>query len=143
MSCGKQNVDQAAFCIGCGQKFPGESTPAQQVGDAAAASPPQPTSFTIEKLPGAHKHTDTDSYLKDPSGKVLLVARRESLLHENYTLVDGAEAVKGFIEHKEHLTHSELRVEGTDHNAQGSVLVSSIRSKGVPPNSWIEDAHRA
>jgi hypothetical protein len=142
ISCGKQNEDQALFCIGCGQRFPNESTPVQQAGNAAAAPPPQPTSlFTIEKLPGAHKYSDTDSYLKDSAGKVLLVAKRESLLHENYTIVDGVEATKGFIERKAHLTHSELRLEDAGHNVQGSILVSSIRTAGVPPICWIEDAN--
>ncbi len=142
ISCGKQNEDQAVFCIGCGRRFPDESTPVQQAGNTAPASPPQPTSlFTIEKGPGAHEHSFTDAYLKDPEGKVLLVARRESLLHENYAIVDGVEVVKGLIEHKAHLTHSELRLEDADHNVQGSIQVSSIRTAGVPPNCWIEDAN--
>lgn len=142
-SCGKQNEDQAVFCLGCGRRFSDESTPAvQQAGNAAAASPPQPASlFTIEKGPGAHAHMDTDAYLKDPAGKVLLVARKESLLHENYTIVDGDGAVKGLIEHKTHLTHSELCLEDADHKVQGSVQVSSIRTAGLPPNCWIEDAN--
>jgi hypothetical protein len=84
---------------------------------------------------------DTDSYLKDPEGRVLLAARRESLLHENYTIVDGDEVVKGLIEHKAHLTHSELCLEDADHSIQGSVQVSTIRTAGVLPNCWIEDAN--
>jgi hypothetical protein len=89
---------------------------------------------------GAHKHMLTDVYLKDPSGKVLLVARRKSLLHKDYTIVDGNEGVTGFIESKSHLTHTSLNVQDANHNVQGSVGIGTFEQKGAPPNCWLEDA---
>jgi hypothetical protein len=44
VSCGKENEDQEAFCIACGQRFPDESIPAIQQAVDTAASPPLPPS---------------------------------------------------------------------------------------------------
>jgi hypothetical protein len=104
--------------------------------------------LTVEKGSGAHKHMLTDVFLKGASGKVLLVARKPSLLHEDYTVVDGNESVCGFIKSKSHLTHSGLVVEDASHNLQAAVQHSNFESssqvgpfrKENPPNCWIEDA---
>jgi hypothetical protein len=154
ISCGKQSDDQAAFCAACGQKFPDESSPSPvQQGAATAttavAAAAQPgTLLTAERGSGAHKHMLTDVFLKDASGKVLLVARKPSLLHEDYTIVDGNESVCGFMKSKSHLTHSGLGVEDASHNLQAAVQHSNFESssqvgplrKQNPPNCWIEDA---
>jgi hypothetical protein len=101
---------------------------------------PQVSLFTTEQGEGAHKHISTDIYLKDAQGAVALVARRQSLLHEDYTIVDRTESPVGYIGHKSHLSHSSFVVEDRDHIALGSVNLSSMREKGVPPGCWVEDA---
>jgi len=137
--CGVQNEDQAVFCTACGQRFPDQAAPVGQHAGAAAAAQPFPL-FTAEMGPGAHEHMFTDVFLKDTSGKVLLVAKRQSLLHRNYTIVDGGGAVAGFIEAKSHLTHTSLNIEGPSHDALGAVQESSIERKGSPADCWLEDA---
>jgi len=148
MSCGKQNEDQAAFCTACGKRFQDEPSASQvQQNAAASATTQQSTLLTAEKGPGAHKHMLTDVFLKDSSGKVLLVARKPSLLHENYDIVDGNEGVAGFMKPIHHLTHSGLGVEDGSHTLQAAVQRSNIESSSQlgpltrqnPPNCWIED----
>jgi hypothetical protein len=89
---------------------------------------------------GTHEHMLTDVYLKDPAGKVLLAARKQSLLHGDYTIVDGNEGVTGFIEQKTHLTHKTMSVEDAKRNIQGSVQVSNVSENRAPPKCWLEDA---
>ncbi|MDA4114720.1 MAG: zinc ribbon domain-containing protein [Thaumarchaeota archaeon] len=134
--CGKQNDDQAVFCTACGQPFGDQAVPAvQQIG----ASAPVPSLLTAEMGTGAHEHMLTDVYLKDSAGRVLLVARKQSLLHAEYTIVDGKESVTGFIEQKTHLTHRTLSVEDADHKVVGSVQISNVSENRAPPSCWLED----
>jgi hypothetical protein len=137
--CGKPNDDQAVFCTACGQRFPGQTAPAvPQAGAAPAAQPSQ--LFAAELRPGAHKHMPTDVYLTDSSGKVQLVARKQSLLHQDYTIVDGNESVTGFIKSEGHLTHTSLNVQDANHSTQASVQLGRIEQQGRAPNCWLEDA---
>jgi hypothetical protein len=139
--CGKANDDQAVFCIACGQRFPDQTPPPSvlQAVPAPAPSSQATNVFTAEIGPGAHEHMLTDVYLKDSTGKVLLVARKKSLLHAEYTVVDGDEGVIGFIEQKTHLTHRTVSIEDTNHNVQGSVQISNIEKNRAPPSCWLED----
>jgi hypothetical protein len=83
----------------------------------------------------------TDMYLRDFGGQVVLVARLQSLLHRNYTVVDGTGAVSGQIVEKTHLTHSTYGFEDLGSNTIGAVGVSNVeRRRGIPPSCWIEDA---
>lgn len=147
--CGKQNDDEAVFCAACGQKFQDESAPSTVQQSASVAVGAQPsTLLTVERGPGAHGHMLTDVYLKDASGKVLLVARKPSLLHRDYVIVDGNEAVVGFLKPSTHLTHSGMSLEDSNHNLQAVIQQSNIESStqvGLirqrnPPKCWIEDA---
>lgn len=137
--CGQMNDDQAFFCTACGKSFP-----AQQAPDSPApiqpGPPPPSTQYTAEKGPGAHKHTLTDVYLRDSQGKLIVVARLQSLLHRNYTIVDGAEAVTGFIEEKTHITHRTFTLQDASHNSLGAVSVSNVEQNRTPPNCWVDDA---
>jgi len=136
-SCGTQNDDAAVFCTSCGQRFPGaESAPEGAPQQAAPAD----TTYTVELGTGAHKHMYTDLFLKDSSGALLLVAKRPSILHRNYTIVDGAESVKGFIESKEHLTQIEFDIMDPTRSVQGSVRRSNEQRRGMPPDCWLQDA---
>jgi len=139
--CGIVNEDQAVFCMGCGQRFAGQSAPPP--GQQAAPSPglqgQAASVFTAELGPGAHEHMLTDVYLRDQAGNLLLVARKKSLLHSEYTVVDGDEKVAGFIEQKTHLTHRTISIEDAGHNVQASVQVSNVEKNRAPPSCWIED----
>jgi len=150
MKCGKQNDDQAKFCLACGQKFPDESAPSPVQQGAVAGGAAQPgTLLTVELGTGAHAHMLSDVYLRDASGKVLLVARKPSLLHGDYTIVDGNEAVVGFLKSSVHLTHSGLKLEDSNHNLQVVIQRSNVQSsvhvgpytQFSPPKCWIEDAY--
>jgi hypothetical protein len=100
--------------------------------------------FNIETGAGAHAHSFTDVFLRDSGGKLLLVARRPSLLHQNYTIVDGSEKVTGFIEKADHLTHISFVVQDANHAAIASVQVGRMRveinGRRQPPSCWLEDA---
>lgn len=137
-SCGRQNEDQAAFCTGCGQKFPEASDTSQTIPVAAQAQPA--SVFTVEQGPGAHAHMMTDFFLKDAGGKALLTAKLQSLLHENYTIVDAGGATIGRLETKTHLTHRTMSLVDADGGFQQAVSVGSVHSKGVLPGCWLEDA---
>ena len=150
-NCGRQNEDQAEFCSACGQKLPDEPSPLPvQQGATASAATQQGSLLTFEWGPGAHEHVFTDVYLKDSSGKVLLVARKPSLLHGNYTIVDGNESVTGFLKPIVHLTHSGMGLEDLNHNLQAVIQHSNIQSstrigpfvERSPPKYWIEDAQQ-
>jgi hypothetical protein len=79
---------------------------------------------------------------------VLLVARKPSLLHKDYVIVDGNWLVVGFLKPSTHLTHSGLSIEDSNHNLQAVVQQSNIESftqvgplrQPNPPKCWIEDA---
>jgi len=139
--CGKANDDQAVFCMGCGQRFAdqGASTPAQEMAQGPALPAQSPSLLTAELGPGAHEHMLTDVYLRDQAGNLLLVARKKSLLHSEYTLVDGTEKVVGFIEPKTHLTHRTISLEDAGHNVQLAVQVSNVEKNRTPPSCWLED----
>ncbi len=130
--CGKENDDQAIFCTACGEKFVDSSSFHPQIQNPGI-------SLTSEIGPGAHKHTLTDFYLKDSSGQVRLVARKPSLLHGNYDLVDKDGLAVGYITPKEHLGHKSLIVETSTHVAEHVVQASNIRQSGIPPKCWVED----
>jgi hypothetical protein len=90
----------------------------------------------------------TDVYLRDASGKVLMVARKPSLLHRDYVIVDGDGSVVGFLKSSTHLTHSGMSIEDSSHNLQAVVQQSNFESSTQvgplrqrnPPKCWIEDA---
>jgi hypothetical protein len=130
--CGIENDDdRAIFCTACGVKFSDTSSFQPQINQAIV--------LTSEIGPGAHKHTPTDFYLKDAAGEVKIIARKPSLLHESYNLVDKQELEVGYITRKEHLGHKSLIVESKEHVATQVVQVSNIRQKGIPPKCWVED----
>ena len=139
MRCGQANVDEAAFCTACGQGFPALAQPVPPT----PAPPPPPQAgvgYTTELVPGAHKHMLTDTCLRDATGRVLLVARKQSLLHAEYTIVDGNETVTGFMKPQSHLTHHTSIVEDAGHDLLGSVQVSNVSQDRRPPSCWVEDA---
>lgn len=137
--CGAENDGQAIFCISCGQKFPEQPSP-QIAQPGAPAGAQSPSVFTAEIGPGAHQHMLTDVYLRDASGNLTLVAKRQSMLHMDYDLADGNGTVVGFIEPKTHMTHRSLILKDASHNTQAIVQLSSLQQRGALPNCWIEDA---
>jgi len=146
--CGKQNDDQAVFCLACGQKFQDQSAPSRVQQSASVAAGAQlSTLLTVERGPGAHGNMLTDVYLRDASGQVLMVARKPSLLHRDYVIVDGNGVVVGFLKPSMHLTHSGMSIEDSNHNLQAVVQQSNLQSSTHagplrlrnPPKCWIED----
>jgi len=135
--CGQENADEAAFCIACGQSFGSQVQPAVQT----TTQTPSPTGsrYTTEMGPGAHQHMLTDVYLKDSAGNVLLVARKQSLLHAEYTIVDGSEKTTGFIKEQTHLTHRTFSLEDVNHTLRLSVQSSNVSQNRRPPSTWLED----
>ena len=146
ISCGKQNEDGAAFCVSCGHKFP-DSLPQTTPSAAPDIMHQAGLQLWAELDTGAHQHVLTDVYLRDSFGKTLLVARKPSLLHDNYTMVDGSEAVVGFLTPKMHLTHSSMTLEDPNHAALGTVQHGTLEStrrvgpyvERTPPKCWVED----
>jgi len=144
MQCGKENGDDAVFCIGCGQRFPEVSPPQAPSPPQSGWAPPQPQQpllYTAETGPGVHQHMFTDVFLKDSAGSVILVARKPSLIHQNYNIVDANGNAVGFIESKTHLTHRSMVVEDVNHTPQGVVQLSNVSENRLPPSCWLEDAN--
>lgn len=131
--CGQAADDQALYCTSCGKAFPAPSAP------AAAPTQNQSAVYTSQVEGGAHKHILTDVYLRDSTGKTVLVAKRDSMLHQNYTMVDGSETTAGYIEEKTHLTHRSFTVQDANHVPIGSVNISNLQSGRGSPRSWLED----
>ena len=141
--CGQPNDDQALFCNSCGKGIQTLTQPSPS--PAPAANPiaqEEPGLFKAEWASGAHKHIMTDMYLRDSGNEVLLVAKRQSLLHRNYTVENGTGAAMGQIEEKTHLTHRTFSFVDYASNTLGAVCVSNVQlRKGVAPDAWIEDAY--
>jgi len=101
-----------------------------------------------ERGPGAHQHVYTDIYLRNASGELLLAAKKPSLLHGDYTIVDGSGSTAGLLTSKTHLTHSEVTLQDANHVPQGSVQHSNFEStrrvglysQRIPPKCWFVDA---
>jgi hypothetical protein len=140
--CGQPNDDQALFCTSCGKEFPTQAAPPSSPVPTIESIEQQPSgSYTAELEPGIHGHMRTDVYLKDSGAQVVLVAKLQSLLHKNYTVVDGEGVTKGRIVQKTHLTHVTYSFEDTVSNTLGVVAVSNVqRGQGAPRSCWIEDA---
>ena len=143
-ACGKENDDQATFCTSCGQKFPDQPSPTVQPLDQDMFG----LQLMAERGPGAHQHVFTDIYLRNASGELLLAAKKPSLLHGDYTIVDGNGVTAGSLTPKAHLTHSEITLQDANRVPQGSVQHNNFESsrqmglyrQRVPPKCWFVDA---
>jgi len=139
--CGQPSDDQALFCTSCGKGFPTQAAPPSSAPTIESIEQQPSGSYTAELEPGIHKHMRTDVYLKDSGAQVVLVAKLQSLLHKNYTVVDGEGVTKGQIVQKTHFTHVTYSFEDGSSNSLGAVSVSSVQhGKGTPRSCWIEDA---
>lgn len=142
--CGRQNEDQAAFCVGCGAAFPQVEQPLSAVppADRDLAQPPFAT-FTAEMGPGAHEHIFSDVFLRDNRGAVVCIAKRPSMLHENFEIVDPQGQMKGTVNRKIHLMRNSAEICDSDKKVLGVVQVKSVAHSGrrmVLPRCWLEDA---
>jgi hypothetical protein len=142
MSCGSQNEDQAAFCAACGAPLPEvvQGAPAGSPGEGAAAQQAFAT-FTAEMGPGAHEHIFTDVSLKDDKGAVVYIAKRPSMLHENFEIVNPQGETKGRVSRKMHLTHQSFEICDPYDNVL-NVFNVGTRRRNVPPHCWLEDASK-
>ena len=140
VNCGKENGDQAEYCAACGSRFPSDPSFSAQQAHTDDSNQTQPGLFTVERGPGAHEHILSDFYLKDSGGRLVLAAKKQSLLHASFNIVNSQEEIMGFITPKQHLSHKSLNVESETHEIQQTVQVSTIRGKGQPPKCWVEDS---
>jgi hypothetical protein len=106
-------------------------------------SAPQSVLYTIERGTGDHKHMDTDLYLKDAAGRILVGAKAQSAvaLRKNFTIVDANGGPTGYIETQGALIHYTLTVQDFAHNVIGQVLIGGIHQRGTPPECSIQDAN--
>ncbi len=146
--CGAENEDDALYCSACGKKFPEQGAPAppeEPIAPTVTEAPVPPESqsppvFTAEMGTGSYKHLLTDVYLKDSTGKLVLVARRQSLLNHDYTVEDGDGSTVGFFSQETHLTQRTRPVKDAGHNVVGVVQVGNLQRSRSTPNCWLEDA---
>jgi hypothetical protein len=138
MRCGTENEDGATFCVGCGQRFP-DRVAASSTQAVAGPAQAQPALYAAEMSSGAHAHLLTDVSLRDSTNRVVMIARKPSLLHPDYNLADGNEGVAGFIGTQTHLGHKTHSVEDANHVALGAVQVSNFSQNRAPPSCWLED----
>lgn len=146
MSCGKQNEDQAAFCVACGVALPEvkQGPPAGPPAESVTSQPPF-ASFLAEMGPGEHEHVSSDISLKDDKGVVVYTVKRPSLLHERFEIVDSQGQTKGRVNRKMHLSHTSFEICDPD----GKVLnVFNIKQHAIvngrrrPPDCWLEDVSK-
>jgi hypothetical protein len=96
--------------------------------------------FVAEMVPGNHQHILTDIALSDTNGNRLLLAKKPSMLHLHFEIVDPQGAKEGEVNHKQHLTHQSFEVSDLMGSLLGRVNVGAHR-RGTPPNVWVEDSN--
>ena len=139
MRCGKQNEDQAAFCVACGAALPvvQQGPSAGSSAERAVAQPPSVT-FTAETEHLGQGYALPDISLKDDQGAVVYVAKRKPL-HQSFEIYDSQGETKGSVNHKMHATHTSFEVCDPYKNVLNVIGVGP-HNKGSPPNCWLEDA---
>jgi hypothetical protein len=135
MKCGRENTDQSAFCEACGAPFPEVQPP---------PAPPQSVkSFVVVKVAGEHQHVVSDYAFDGPDGRRTMTARKTSMIHETYDIVDAGGYAVAKLNHKTHLTSTEMEIYDSAQN-----LVYVVHFKGRQqgtgfarfPNTWVTDA---
>ena len=96
--------------------------------------------FVAELVPGNHQHILTDIALSDASGNQALLARKPSMLHVHYEIVNPHGVKEGEVNHKQHLTHQSFEVSDLMGSVLGRINVGAHR-RGTPPNIWVEDSN--
>jgi len=133
--CGRQNDDQAAYCVACGTPLLQEPA-ASRVWDAV----PQTAYRTLhaEMTAGEHQHILTNIVFKDDMGVVVFTAKRPSLIHENFDILDVGGQTQGHVSRTMHLNGSSFEISDASQNVVNVVQIRSHR-RGVPPTCWLED----
>jgi len=138
MRCGRQNEDQAAFCVACGNAFPAVQldTSAGPSGEAPVAQAPSAT-FTVTTGPYGQGHGVPVISLMDSKGAVVYIAKRKPL-HQSFEIFDPQGEKRGLVNFKMHVTHTSFEVCDPYENVL-NVISAGPHMKGRPPNCWLED----
>lgn len=132
-SCGKLNEDDAAYCVACGKAL------ARTAGGYQGGPPA--VRYTAEMVPGQHEHILSDTALRDEKGADIYVARRLSMLHLNFDVLDPQGRACGHVSHKAGLAHISFEVSDTMGSILCVVKAGTVRSRGRVPDCWIEDTN--
>ncbi len=140
MSCGTPNDEPASFCTSCGKPFLGvvQSTPQSGSTESAATITPS-TTFTVEMTAGEHKHLLSNVTIRDGSGTVVCIARRPSLLHENFEVEDTEGKVIGLVNRKVHLLGNSFEMSDANGAVNRVIQIRSGHQRGGMPRCWVED----
>jgi hypothetical protein len=95
--------------------------------------------FVADLVPGSHQRILTDIALSDTNGNRVLLAKKPSMLHEHFEIVDPQGVKEGEVNHKQHLTHRSFEVSDLMGSLLGRVNVG-VHRRGTPPNIWVEDS---
>jgi len=105
----------------------------------AVAPATQPSARLVaESVPGNHEHVLSDISLMDATGSQVLLAKKPSMMHFHFDVLDARGDKKGEVNHKTHLTNQDFEVSDSSGALLGTVRVG-VHQKGRPPNAWMED----
>ncbi|HXY55981.1 MAG TPA: zinc ribbon domain-containing protein [Nitrososphaerales archaeon] len=131
--CGKQNPDEAAYCESCGTPIG-----AQAVAEPLANAIPSSTRLVAESVPGSHQHILSDISLMDASGSQVMLAKKPSIMHFHFEVLDSRGGKMGEVNRKTHLTHQGFEVSDSSGALLGTIGIGAHQKYG-PPNAWVED----
>jgi len=131
--CGKQNPDEAAYCESCGAPI-GARAAAMPVANAPLSS----TRLVAESVPGNHQHILSDISLVDAGGSPVLLAKKPSIMHLHFDVLDARGEKKGEVNHKTHLTNQSFEVSDASGALLGTIGIGAHQKYG-PPNAWMDE----
>jgi uncharacterized protein YxjI len=108
-----------------------------QAGDSAGQ--PEPSQFVAQMTRGDHQHMSSDISLTDTNGAELLLARRPSLMHRNFEIVNPQGQIVGNVNHESHLTRSTFNILDATGKTMIVLEMQSIHDRRTPPKCWLND----
>lgn len=140
MRCGKQNEDQAAFCVACGAALPDvEQGPPEGPPVVGTAAQQPVATFTAETELGGKGRAAPGIYLKDDKGAVVYVAKRKPS-HQSFEIYDSQGEMKGSANYKMHVTHTSFEVCDPYGNVLTVISAGGWHAAHAPQKHWLEDA---
>jgi len=140
--CGHENEDIALFCISCGEKFPEqEVTAAAGQGEASTPSTPSTPSSTVYRFSlqkGDHKFMLGEVDFVAADGATAYSATRESVLHENYTLLKN-DVKQAFMKHMLAMGGFSFEVQDASGQPMGVLRCKTDSARHQLPSYWFED----
>lgn len=130
------NPDDAAYCQTCGALMRVQTQ--SQALQGASASFQSSTKLFAETVPGNHQHILSDITLTDAAGAQLLTAKKPSMMHEHFDILDANGEKRGEVNRKMHLAHQGFEVIDLYGSLLGTVNLGA-HQRYSPPNGWLED----